>query len=96
MNASNCNSGSHRTGSLIGAGTSHLTNVAMNMMAFKNNKNTVSSTQNANASGINISNQNEKVNQKEKDGVSRSFSVNRAFGKDITNKILNSSGALNL
>lgn len=94
MNLSNGNSASHRAGSLIGAGTSHLTNVAMNMMAFKNNKNTVSSTQNA--SGINISNQNEKVNQREEGGVTRSFSVNRAFGKDITNKILNSSGAVNL
>jgi len=25
--------------------------------------------------------------------VARSFSVNRAFGKDITNKVLNQSGA---
>jgi hypothetical protein len=28
--------------------------------------------------------------------VSRSFSVNRAFGKDITNKVLNSTGAVTI
>lgn len=90
----NGNSNPHRTGSLIGAGTNHLTNVAMNMMSFKSNKNTVSSNQNSNAANINISNQNDKSNQEV--GISRSFSVNRAFGKDITNKILNSSGAVSL
>jgi len=37
-----------------------------------------------------------KNNNKEPTHVNKSYSMNRQFGKDITNKILNSSGAVAL
>ena len=61
----------------------------MNMMAFKNSKQNIS--QSGKHTGI-IGNDIPKEGN-QNPIVTRSFSVNRAFGKDITNKVLNQSGA---
>jgi len=69
----------------MGSNNLNLTNmqsVAMNMMAFKNSKQGISQSSKSAAIKGDVN----------KEAISRSFTVNRTFGKDITNKVLNQSG----
>jgi hypothetical protein len=87
---STSNANQQRTNSLIGIGQQNMRenkgSIAM-MMALKNQKNNTGSQTKI---GKNY------PGEESMKAVNKSYSLNRAFGKDITNKILNSSGAVAL